>query len=68
MDNDTSNKLMLNVHDIEEILGVSEGMAYKIIRQLNNEIRDKGFHTVRGRVSRKYFEESYYGAGTLERG
>ncbi|MDD5847027.1 MAG: hypothetical protein PUD05_06860 [Lachnospiraceae bacterium] len=67
MDN-TKNKLMLNAGDIVEILGVSEGMAYKIIRELNTEIRDKGFHTVRGRVSRKYFEESYYGAVTPEKG
>ncbi len=44
-----------------EILGVSDGMAYRIIRQLNEELEAKGFHTVAGRVSRQYFEECYYG-------
>ena len=28
-----------------EILGVSDGMAYRIIRQLNEELEAKGFHT-----------------------
>ena len=41
--------------DIQEILGVSDSMAYKIIRQLNDEMIAKGYHTVRGRISRKYF-------------
>ena len=39
--------------DIQEILGVSDSMAYKIIRQLNDEMIAKGYHTVRGRISRK---------------
>ena len=43
------------------VLGVSDGMSYRIIRELNRELEAKGFHTVHGRVSRKYFEESYYG-------
>ena len=29
--------------------------------ELNKELEAKGYHTVTGRVSRKYFEESYYG-------
>lgn len=54
-------KTVLQCNDIMEILGVSDGMAYKIIRNLNKELQAKGFHTVSGRVSRKYFEESFYG-------
>lgn len=57
-----TGKTMLDVRDVERILGVSEAMAYRIIRELNAEISEKGFHTVRGKVSRKYFEESFYGA------
>ena len=54
-------KLFMRAPEIMEVLGVSDGMAYKIIRELNKELEAKGFHTVRGRVSRKFFEESYYG-------
>ena len=54
-------KSFMRAAEIMEVLGVSDGMAYRIIRELNRELETKGFHTVHGRVSRKYFEESYYG-------
>lgn len=53
--------------DIVEVLGVSQAYAYKLIRQLNEELQDKGFVTIRGRVSRKYFEERIYGTRNEER-
>ena len=51
-------KLFMRAPEIMEVLGVSDGMAYRIIRELNQELEAKGFDTVRGRVSRKFFEES----------
>ena len=45
--------------DIMKIIGVKEGKAYKIIRKLNEELREKGFLTQRGRVNIKYFNERY---------
>ena len=44
-------------------MGVSVSYAYKIIRQLNSELRDRGFLTVAGKVSRQYFCERVYGFG-----
>lgn len=55
------NRSVLRCGDVMEILGVSDGKAYGIIRQLNKELEAKGFHTITGRVSRQYFEESFYG-------
>ncbi len=46
--------------DIQQILRVSESKAYKIIRQLNKQLEDMGYITIRGIVSRKYFEEKFY--------
>lgn len=40
---------------------MSEGYAYKLIKQLNLELEQKGFITIRGRISKKYFEERIYG-------
>ena len=51
-----SNNFM-RVRDVAEELGVSESYAYKIIRQLNEELEKKGFITISGRVSKKYFAE-----------
>ena len=36
--------------------------AYKVVRLLNKELEAKGFITVAGRVSRRYFEEKFYGS------
>lgn len=52
-----TDRSFIRADEIASILDVSEGYAYRIIRQLNSELRDMGFHTVTGRVSRAYFEE-----------
>ena len=48
------------VNDIKEILDISESKAYKIIQQLNKELKGKGYITIAGRVPSKYFKEKYY--------
>ena len=45
--------------DIMKIIGVKEGKAYKIIRKLNEELREKGFLRQQGKVNAKYFNERY---------
>ena len=63
-----SNNYM-RVRAVAEELGVSESYAYKIIRQLNEELEKKGIITVSGRVSRKYFTERLcYGAMDQNKG
>ena len=54
-------KKLLTVKDVKEVLGVSESMAYKIIKELNDQMKAKGYYTITGRVSTKYFEECFYG-------
>ena len=49
----------LYVADIMELFSCSKSRAYKVISELNHELEKKGFLYVRGRVSRKYFEERY---------
>ena len=44
-----------------QILGISKSAAYKIMRQMNDELKKKGFVIIRGKVSRRYFEERFYG-------
>ena len=39
----------------------SNTKAYSIVRDLNKELEDKGYLIIPGRVSRKYFEERFYG-------
>ena len=56
------NKLVITAGEIAECLGVSKSCAYKIVHKLNEELQSKGFYTVSGKVSRRFFEEKFYGA------
>lgn len=52
----------IRVDEVAKELDVSKPYAYKIIRQLNEELKAKGFITIAGRVNRQYFNERLYGA------
>ena len=47
----------MRVNEVAEELGVSIPYAYKLIRKLNEELKEKGYLTISGRVNRKYFQE-----------
>ncbi len=51
----------LSAEDVAKELSVSKTYAYRIIRQLNGELTEKGYITVSGRINRKYFSERLYG-------
>ena len=55
------NEKFLEVRDVMQILGISRSAAYKLMRQINSELEKKGYIVIRGKVSRKYFEERIYG-------
>lgn len=54
--------IFIKADEIAIELGVSKPYAYKLVREMNQELKGKGFLTISGRVSRKYFEEKFYGA------
>jgi len=54
-------EVFITAKEVAELLGISKSKAYAIIRGLNAELSAKGFITVAGRVSRKFFEEKFYG-------
>ena len=55
------NEKFLEVGDVMQILGISRSVAYKLMRQINSELEKKGYIVIRGKASRKYFEERIYG-------
>jgi len=56
-----TTKIYYSAEDVSEMLGISVGHSYKIIRSLNKELKSKGFIVVSGKLPIKYFEEKYYG-------
>lgn len=56
-----SNNIFIKAEEIAEELGVSTAYAYKLVRKLNEELERQGFITIVGRVSKKYYQEKFYG-------
>ena len=56
-----TEKSFIRVDEVAEELDVSKSYAYKVIKQLNDELSAKGYITVAGRISRQYFNERVYG-------
>ena len=57
--------MFMRVDEVAEALGVSKPYAYRLIRDLNEELKKTGCITISGRIDRKFFYEKFY--GTKER-
>ena len=58
----------MKVQDVADELGISKSYAYKIVQQLNEELKAQGFITIAGRVNKQYFlERVCYGTAEKER-
>lgn len=55
---------MMYAKDISRELGISKGYAYKIIKELNQELKEAGFIVISGRVPRAFWETKFYGNRT----
>ena len=60
-----AGQMFMRVDEVAEELGVSEPYAYRLIRDLNEELKKTGCITISGRIDRKFFYEKFY--GTKER-
>lgn len=51
--------MLLNVEQVQKLLSVPQSTAYKIIRDLNAELKEHGYIVLRGRVEEKYLKERF---------
>ena len=52
----------MRADEVARELGISKSFAYKLIRQLNQELKERGFLTIAGRINRDYLRERLYKA------
>lgn len=57
------SKIYITAKELSELLGVSIGFSYKLIKKLNLELEKEGYIVVSGRVPVRYFEKRWYGYG-----
>ena len=51
------NNKFICAEEVAQELSVSKPYAYKLIKRLNDELKEKGFITISGRVNHQYFNE-----------
>lgn len=56
-----SNDIFIKASEVAAVMNVSRAYAYRIVKQLNEELAANGILTVDGRTNRKYFYERLYG-------
>ncbi|MBS6643078.1 MAG: DNA-binding protein [Clostridiaceae bacterium] len=49
------SKTFISVQEVAEELGVSKSYAYRVAKQLDEELKQQGYLTVAGRVNAQYF-------------
>lgn len=64
MENTPKNRPFYTADDVIEILDVKRTKAYEIIRRLNAELEGQGFMTTKGKVSKRYFHQRFFGYET----
>lgn len=60
-----ANSIFIKADELAKELDISQGLAYKMIAQWNEELKAKGYTTVGGRVSRVLSGENLRGRGEV---
>ncbi len=53
--------IFMDAQEVADLLGVSKGKAYRVIKDMNTQLKDKGYITISGKVNRNFFNEKIYG-------
>lgn len=53
--------LFYTAQEVQEMLGVSRAKAYKIVKELNDELAARGYIVVSGKVPKQFLADKYYG-------
>ena len=51
---------MIGVDEVCKRLKVSRSYGYRVIRRLNNDLKERGLLTIPGKVNSAYLEERYF--------
>ncbi len=56
----SSKDAFIFASEVSEKLCVSRAYGYRIVKKLNEELKEQGYLTIDGRTSRRYFDEKFY--------
>lgn len=55
------NRIFMTAKDVAEIMGISMGHAYKLVRSMNNELKKAGYLVVAGKIPTGFFRKKCFG-------
>lgn len=65
MDNQS---IYITASELAQVMGVSNGHAYKLIREMNTELKKQGYLMIAGKLPRAYLKKCLYGFSTAAEG
>ena len=57
----TQTCLYYTAQEVMELLGISRAKAYKLVKELNEELAAKGYIVTAGKIPKKFLAERLYG-------
>ncbi len=63
-----NQSIYITASELAEVMGVSNGHAYKLIREMNSELKKQGYLTIAGKLPRAYLEKCLYGFSAVAEG
>lgn len=58
--------MIINVDEVMELLRVPRSTAYALMRELNKELNEQGYRTIKGKVQKEYLLKRYGFGGDYE--
>lgn len=55
------SRIYITAPEMADMLGISVGHAYKIIRSLNQELKNDGYIVIAGKIPKDYFKKRWFG-------
>lgn len=54
-------KLYYTADEIAKMVGVGRTTSYAIVKEMNEDLKKRGFLAIRGKVPKEYFDSKYFG-------
>ncbi len=61
----SKQEMFVRVDTVMNDLQISKPLAYKLMKEMNDELEAKGYLVISGRVPRAYYYERFFGLGKL---
>lgn len=64
--NNSSKEVFIRVDTLVNDLQTSRPLAYRLMKEMNDELKNKGYITISGRVPRAYYQARFFGIDPQE--